>query len=349
MLTQKLLTQKWPGNIDRPLLLCDEVSNEEDTMRSRGFLMTVWSDEGLNALMGTKPQYLVYAPEECPTTGKKHYQCYAYYASARQLKTLRNKLKGHYVASADGSATENRAYCMGPYNKNGKQKPTNPDAVEIGVLPAQGKRNDLHRLMQSVREGKRGRQLTEEHAESIAKYPRFEERLIQEDDYEKAWQQYESNIPPEIHVRWGEPGIGKDRYVYETYGRNVFKAMMTKTGQIWFDNYQGQDVLLISEFRGQISWTEFLDLIDRYPIQLPVKRGHRWRVASKIYITSNHPPDQWFTEETCRGALNRRFTSVTEVTAENWQGAQTAHAIRDSATLRPDGSAGEDPNNLVGV
>lgn len=256
------------------------------------------------------------------------------------------KYAKQFCRPAEGNAEANRLYIMGPYEKGDKRKSVNPDAVEIGVKPEQGKRSDLEKLMDDVKLGKRGRALTEKHPEVIAKYPRFEERIINEDDEIKAWEQYESGIPPEIHVRWGHARIGKTRAIYEKFGRDVYRTNIVK-GNLWFDGYNGQDVIIIDEFYGQIDWPFFLQLIDRYPVQLPVKRSFKWRRATKFYITSNVHPKMWYPAESEQAALLGRLTSITEITEFNW-GELAARAPLGSASASAPASpalrsAGEDP------
>lgn len=88
-------------------------------------------------------------------------------------------------------------------------------------------------------------------------------------------------------------------------------------GPCWFDGYLGEEVALFDDFYGQIDIKMMLRLCDRYPLRTQVKGGTAMWRPRKVYITSNHPPDEWWTEvgdQTSvaqREAFMRRVTSVT--------------------------------------
>lgn len=303
-MTPKSLTPKSAGN---------NTADFGEHVRSHGFSMTLWTDEQLEAVKKTGYQYLCYAPETCPDTGRFHWQAYVHYKNARYLQAMWNKIPDCHIETAKGTAEENRTYVFGPYDKNGKHKDKNPEAVEDGEFPKQGKRNDLKEFHQAIKDGKRGRELCEEHLEVRAKYPRLEKTLVFEEDEEYVHEYYEMGGTIEVHVRWGEPGVGKTKYVLDKHGsRNVYCPKIKKDGQMWWNGYRGQPVILINEFNGQIAWEEFLELIDRYPVLLEVKGDMAWRKCTHIYITSNFHPDSWY-GGIKMAAMYRRFTSVTEV------------------------------------
>lgn len=284
--------------------------------KSRSFTMTIWSDELLEKVKATDPQYICWAPEKCPNTGRFHWQAYAYYHRERHLSAM-GKLFGSdgRVFASDGNASENRKYVFGPYSKNGKEKPENPDAQELGTLPAQGKRNDLKAFHEDIKQGKRGRDLSVDHLECRAKYPKLEQTLINEEDEQRAIQMFKDGFCPEVHVRWGEPGTGKSRYVYEKHPTESIYELNLGDGcnkSVWWDGYRGQEVILINDFDGELGWKYLLRLLDRYPFRMQIKGSHCWRLCKYIYITSNDPPERWYAQHQS-GPLMRRLTSTTEV------------------------------------
>lgn len=225
------------------------------------------------------------------------------------------KYEKQYCRPAKGSPTESKAYIKGPYNKDGKSKPENPDAVEVGTMPSQGKRNDLASFHQAIKDGKRGRQLSADHLPVIAKYPKLEQRLILEEDEETAWKNYEDGMKPEVHVIWGKAGKGKSRKVVETFGRNVYIQGFGdgSAKSIWWDGYRGQDVILLDDFEGGVmSYKYLLRLLDRYPFRMQIKTGHCIKLAKKIYITANDPPEHWYPGEDF-APLARRIDTITRM------------------------------------
>lgn len=88
-------------------------------------------------------------------------------------------------------------------------------------------------------------------------------------------------------------GYGKSYSVWHT-----FKEVTTVefgANQEWYISPEKQ-VALFDEFCGQIRCQKMLKYLDKYPIALPIKGGHRpcyWRA---IFICSNTTPDEWYTK-----------------------------------------------------
>lgn len=254
------------------------------------------------------------------------------------------KYAKQFCRPAEGNAEANRLYIMGPYEKGDKRKSVNPDAVEIGERPEQGKRNDLQAFYDDIKKGKRGRELNDDHLAVRAKYPRLEQLLVQEEDEELANQQEREGFKPEVHVRWGEPDAGKSRFVHDNYDVEDIYTLSMGDGcakSIWWDGYRRHKIIHIEDFDGtQMHWRYFLRLTDRYKFRMQVKGGYTWRLCEKIYITSNEPPEQWYPAERHQYALMRRFTTVTEVKAAHAPLGSASASAPASPALR---SAGEDP------
>lgn len=312
-MAQKSLDQKSGGN---------RIPPTSDEGKFRGYSMTIWNDETLEKVKNSKPRYMCWAPETCPDTGKFHYQTYVYYKSERHVSAIGKLVAGGngWCAPAMGTAQANRAYIFGPYIniEKHKEKPANPDAKEFGEIPEQGKRNDIAGLAKAIREGKKRREL-DDWIDVRAKYPKFEATILKEDLYDKNLENIRNGILPEVHVRWGEPGTGKSRFVFDTYSPESIYAITFGDGcasSVWFDDYTGQDIILLDEFDGEIPWRFFLNLLDRYWKRAQCKGGFTYIIAKKFYITSNSPPHEWYPKYRDKYyALERRLTSVTKITA----------------------------------
>nr|WAE42259.1 MAG: replication associated protein [Cressdnaviricota sp.] len=82
--------------------------------------------------------YLVFA-FEIGTEGTRHMQGYVYYKDQRTLSAVSKDFPRAHLIVSNGSAEENRIYIIGPYDKDGKHKPYNPEHCEFGRMPQQGK------------------------------------------------------------------------------------------------------------------------------------------------------------------------------------------------------------------
>lgn len=302
------MTQKSMGNTE-PL------TSEPKPKRSRSWSIVInnYTEVDKYGLEAIDYQYLCYAPE-VGESGTPHLQAYAYFKNPRTLKSLKNKLPRAHLEECKGNHEQNVTYIKGPYTKDDKHKPVNPQFKELGEPPSQGTRTDLKSFMKSIEEGKRGKELD---IEMRAKYPKLESTLIKESLKDIAVKKYKDADFIEVHVRYGRPGVGKTRYVYDKHGvdNTYVVSMGDGSGKsLWFDGYDGQPVMLLDDFNGEIPFKFFLRLIDIYPIQLQIKGSSVWRACKYIYITSNKHPDHWYKgTEDDYNALMRRFTSITLV------------------------------------
>lgn len=125
---------------------------EDADKKVRKYVFTSFHDDP--PVLTAKMQYLLYAPEYCPTTGKKHWQCYVIYKERRARNAVRKELKC-WANIALGDIDTQIAYIKGPYNKDGKTKPVNPNAVELGEPDSQGVSSDVKTYFDEIKSKKR--------------------------------------------------------------------------------------------------------------------------------------------------------------------------------------------------
>jgi len=77
--------------------------------------------------------------------------------------------------------------------------------------------------------------------------------------------------------------------------------------------YQGEEHVIIDEFRGGIDIAHLLRWLDRYPVRVEIKGSSKPLVARTVWVTSNLPPVKWYpdVDEDTLNALLRRL-KVTE-------------------------------------
>lgn len=104
----------------------------------------------------------------------------------------------------------------------------------------------------------------------------------------------------------GPTGTGKSRRAWDESGLDAYpKAPLTK----FWDGYRGQDHVVIDEFSGVVAITSVLRWFDRYPVLVEIKGSAVPLVASKIWITSNLEPEEWYPNlpQSQMDALKRRL------------------------------------------
>lgn len=116
-------------------------------------------------------------------------------------------------------------------------------------------------------------------------------------------------IEREVIVFWGPTGTGKSRRAWEEAGIDAYpKDPLTK----FWDGYNGHANVIIDEFRGIINISHILRWFDRYPVNVEVKGSATTLKATKIWITSNLHPNDWYPEldQRTQEALLRRLTII---------------------------------------
>lgn len=95
----------------------------------------------------------------------------------------------------------------------------------------------------------------------------------------------------ECFVYWGKTGTGKSKKAWDQAG---WKAYPKDPNTKFWDGFQGQDHVVIDEFRGMISISHMLRWLDRYPVIVEIKGSAIALTATKIWITSNLNPRMWY-------------------------------------------------------
>lgn len=236
--------------------------------------------------------------EKCPTTGTPHIQGYLIGGQDPVRKTHYYRIfKGNvktkfFMEMARGSWEENAKY-------TGKEG--NILAFKEPPKSLQGARNDLQAFANALKRGADDDELFENHLRCLAKYPRLEQR-IKESVAKKKSRPFRKL---EVHVRFGVAGTGKTRLPYEE-GAYIFSDY--ERG--WWDGYDGESVVLFDDFYGGVKWSSLLRLLDGYQCRLPIKGGHTYAQWTKVYLTSNRHPSEWYASG-MRAELKRRISTIT--------------------------------------
>lgn len=104
---------------------------------------------------------------------------------------------------------------------------------------------------------------------------------------------YEKDYPKEVRWYYGTTGTGKSRKAWDD--AKASGSWFRKSLKDWFDGYSGQNYVWIDEIRSTtFDWEFFLQLIDRYPLDVGIKGGSvRW-TPKVIIITAPSRPEKIF-------------------------------------------------------
>lgn len=257
----------------------------------------VESDHTAVAGLGEVSRYYCVAPE-VGEGGTSHLQGYVAFINQRALGSVSRLLPRAHLEPANGSAEENRRYIFGPYEKNGKTKPANPEAEECGELPQQGKRKDIEDIKDALRDGKRLREIIDD----VKNYQGLQFA-------EKAIKYYEPPRAEKPYVEWyyGPTGTGKSFTAFDTFKEKEYYVAMETSK--WWEGYDGHKFVIIDDMRGDFAkYHVLLRLLDRYEVRVETKGGSRQFVATNIIITSAKSPRDTFlgkTDEDLQQLLRR--------------------------------------------
>ena len=217
--------------------------------------------------------YFVFGKEVAPTTGTPHLQGYLELKTSKEWTTIQAKLNVVYPVGSTskvwttrrrGTAQQAADYCK----KDG-------DITEWGEISSQGKRSDLTDFMDAAKEGKKKRQLIEEHPAVFARYNKFANdyiRMVKEDAFEKVtefepmypWQQEVLDIIAQpadtrtivwVYDAWGNAGkTYLSRYLVDS--KDAFYTNGGKGADICY-SFDYQKIVIFDYVRDSVDWVNY--------------------------------------------------------------------------------------------
>lgn len=232
----------------------------------------------------SKIKFTIFQLEECPETQNWHFQGYCeVYNKMRypEIKLMFNDM-GLHIEDRNGSQKEAIDYCR-------KSDTRIAGPWTFGTPALQGWRGDLEEIRNNL--------LVESYDDTFLKYP---SKFIQ---YGRGLKEYNNIlvknkikgkwIDRNVCVRWGDPGTGKTRWVKENF--NYFEPIMNES-RVWFDGYNGEDTILLDEFKWErYNLEDLLKLCDGYnPVRVETKGGTITLQHTNVFIISNCEPASWY-------------------------------------------------------
>lgn len=279
-----------PNNQTRSRRWCFTINNYSEEERT--ILVDSFSDRGRDANGIT----FAIIGFEVGATGTPHVQgflCLKRPISLVSIKRIPGMSRGHFE-SCRGSLQQNLDYCR----KEG-------NFLEFGTLPMQGQRTDLERVANLVNEGKDIVTISEEcPVEFIKFYKGISALMVCRSSY-RTWK-------TDVYWYWGPTGTGKSRDAFQKASEATSFYVKDPSNK-WFDGYNGQEVVIIDDYRRDFCTFSFLlRLFDRYPMSVEVKGATTQFLAKKIYLTTPKDPENTWEGRTVEdlNQLKRRITQV---------------------------------------
>jgi len=265
------------------------------------------------AVEAKKMDFVVFSTENCPETGKLHYQGYSQFSNPVSMKQVKEILSAPFVHLwlPKGSAEQNRKYARKGLDDN---DPTYAGfTFEYGTfgLCSQGARTDIVEFASDIKE----KGVTDAALASPGMYMKYSggaHKLEALYVAERVAATAQNNGSKRCEWIWGNPGLGKSYYWrWFCEGKPYYYLEEpVKNGQVWWDNYKGETTLILDDAQGNLPARLLLELADPYgkDIQKPVKGSFIRVFFTHIIITSNMSIDVAYKAEShAIQALKRRF------------------------------------------
>jgi len=237
-------------------------------------------------------QYSIFQEERCPDSGKNHFQGYARFAKRVAFNAIKAKFPTMHLERCKGNELSNIAYCSksasrlaGPWEKGNRAAP--------------GKRNDLAIVRDLVASGSTMGEICLNEEASSYQALRAAEIMMR---YKKP----KSRDPVKVYWYHGSTGSGKTYSVWEEHP----DLWVCSDTLHWFDGYDGEDVVLIDDFRPRFcSFEWLLRVLDQYKLKVPIKGSFTSFYPTKIYITCPYSPEECYKARSDEDVfqLNRRI------------------------------------------
>ena len=292
---------KYQGSMKNMCMGFDKI----DFGANRHWCVTIYDMEFKNRMDEKCPEeirYLITGYEICPDTGRPHYQTYMEFHKLKPRFSTVQKILGVKAHCEVRWATRDaaRTYCK----KDEKW-------TEYGKwIAGQGHRTDVAEKAQRLMDGESIKDIAIEDPDLYCRYRNGFK------DFGSWGQEVASRKfrQVEVQVIWGDTGTNKTRRALYPNGDDTpcegFLLDAPDHGErLWFDGYDGQETLILDDFYGGIKYSKLLRLLDGHQFRCPIKGSFTYARWTKVIITSNKSPEEWYSFG-MTPALERRIDTV---------------------------------------
>lgn len=231
-----------------------------------------------------------------------------------RFAALKKLFPAMHISATKGNKKEAEDYInkVGKYSESGE---TIKAKFQHGEIKGrQGQRFDLTEVQNFINQGLKPVEIFD----LDIKYRRYE-KLVKDAYFAKLTK--EAPLLRDVNVEWhyGKTGTGKS-YTYvslcEQYGRDeIYVVSDYENG--FLDNYNGQKVLFLDEFRMQIPYGKLLSMLDSYVREFHARYSNVVGLWTSVIITSPYAPEQAYrqlvkdnTRTDAQAQLMRRINSI---------------------------------------
>ncbi len=261
------------------------------TAQLTDWLFTIFDPKDCNfAMLGKSYNYVacVYQMERCPSSGRLHLQGFIILSRSTRAAGVEKILGGGaHLDRRLGTRRQAIEYCS-------KSDTRVSDTVWMGTFPSSEGAvvSDYEYLRKS---------LEDEEPMSLVAQRHFMLMMKHRSNalwYRNLFINPRRDWKTKVLVFYGVTGSGKSYKARELLPDAYWVSAPNKSkGPIWWNDYKGQEDVIIDEFQGWIDFPQLLRMCDEYPLQVHVHGTLVPFLAKRIIITSNSHPEQWYNWE----------------------------------------------------
>lgn len=278
------------------------MQKEKRDTQKRSWILTIPAEGNDQASVEEKLERYRYVGqlERGETTGYLHWQILVNHPHAIRFSTLKNLFPTAHIEPRKGNLVQALAYVT---------KAETFAGVSVGnmkELPeAKEKKLGLADFHQLISEGASVDELIANHPSAL-----FFANRLRELERTLAFQRGRELRDVKALYIHGKTGVGKTRTLWERYGADMYRV--SSYSNPW-DSYRRESVLVLDEFYGRNFAFDFLlNVLDRYPLELPARYANKQACWTTVAVVSNVPLSEQYAEVQAsnpRGwqALLRRF------------------------------------------
>lgn len=247
-------------------------------------------EQALDLWMKDKPQRACAINFEIGDTGTPHMHMVLEDPAKSRFTALQKMFPSIHIERTRGNKEQAEDYI----NKRGRFAEKShtvviPARYRGQIKASRGARNDLAIIEELIEQGKTPNEIM---TMSIAY--RNKETIIRKAYFAKRVK--ETPLKRDVTVYWhvGESGSGKSythvQLIEKHTQENVY--LMTDYSVGGFDMYQGEPILFMDEFKGNMKFQDLLNYLDGYKIQIHCRYANAQALWTEVHITSIFPPEE---------------------------------------------------------
>ncbi len=243
---------------------------------------------------------------EIGDSGTRHFQGLCTFSNPQGLPGCRRLLDcptGHFEPRK-GTHTQALDYCT---KEESRVPGTEPQVHGTPPAETQGGRSDLLAVRAILSDGG---SLADVAEFDFGSYLRYQRGLA---SYANLVAKHRHEAPV-VYYFYGQSGVGKSKSAWSLSGDSdrTYAIPLSAGNNVWFDGYVPgyHDTVIFDDYYHNFRFSFLLQLLDRYPIQVPVKGGFVKFNSPRIVFTSNISLDSQYPNIPDAFALWRRIKHV---------------------------------------